>query len=146
MALLVVIGNTTDYYSNYFFVAHVLEMDTIFPGSHLQYRSIHSPFIFHAAYIFLILLEAAMAFCCLKGAILLGKNLKKEAAVFQAKKNWAIAGIIIGILIWFLGFEVIGGEWFAMWQSSTWNGQRTAGLFVTLILFVMLFLIDTEHK
>ena len=29
-ALLVVIGNTTDYYSNYFFVEHVLKMDTTF--------------------------------------------------------------------------------------------------------------------
>ena len=134
MALLVVIGNTTDYYSNYFFVAHVLEMDTIFPGSHLQYRSIHSPFIF------LILLEAAMAFCCLKGAILLGKNLKKEAAVFQAKKNWAIAGIIIGILIWFLGFEVIGGEWFAMWQSAVWNGLAAAERMLSFLLLTLILL------
>ena len=140
MALLVVIGNTTDYYSNYFFVEHVLEMDTIFPGSHLQYRSIHSPFIFHAAYIFLILLQAAMAFCCLKGAILLAKNLKKDAAVFHAKKNWAITGIIIGILIWFLGFEVIGGEWFAMWQSSLWNGLSAAERILSFLVLTLILL------
>ena len=47
-ALLVVIGNITDYYSNYFFVEHVLKMDTTFPDSHLHYRSVNTPFLFHA--------------------------------------------------------------------------------------------------
>ena len=32
----------------------------------------------------------------------------------------------MGFLIWFIGFIVIGSEWFAMWQSSTWNGKDTA--------------------
>jgi predicted small integral membrane protein len=35
-ALLITFGNTTDYYSNYFFVEHVLKMDTIFPDSTLH--------------------------------------------------------------------------------------------------------------
>ena len=48
--------------------------------------------------------------------MLLFKNLKSGAAKFHASKNWALAGIIMGIIIWFAGFEVIGGEWFAMWR------------------------------
>ncbi|HLK28755.1 MAG TPA: DUF2165 domain-containing protein [Puia sp.] len=139
MSLLVVLGNITDYYSNYFFVEHVMKMDTTFPGNHLQYRNINNPFLFHAAYILIILMETMMAFCCVKGFVLLLKNLKKDAATFHASKNWAIAGIVIGILIWFIGFEVIGGEWFAMWQSASWNGlaaaERILGFLVlTLIL------------
>lgn len=39
-----------------------------------------------------------------------------------------------------VGFIIIGGEWFAMWQSSKANGQTAAGLFVSLILFVMIVL------
>jgi predicted small integral membrane protein len=139
MALLIVIGNITDYYSNYFFVEHVMKMDTTFPDSHIHYRSIHNQFLFHAGYIFIIVLETTMAFCCLKGFFLLFKNLKKDAIAFHASKNWAIAGIIIGIIIWFVGFEVVGGEWFAMWQSAIWNGlaaaERVLGfLLLTLIL------------
>ena len=126
LALLIVMGNITDYYSNYFFVEHVFKMDTTFPDSHLHYRSISTPFLFHAGYILIILLEAFMAFCCIKGSWLMIKNLKKDGAAFHASKNWAVAGIIIGILIWFVGFEVIGGEWFAMWQSGTWNGLAAA--------------------
>ena len=63
MAALIVIGNVTDYSTNYLFVEHVLKMDTIFPESHVHYRSIHSAVIYQATYVFLILLEAVMSFC-----------------------------------------------------------------------------------
>ena len=53
MTTLIVIGNTTDYYTNYFFVEHVMKMDTVFPASHIHYRSINNPFLFHAGYILL---------------------------------------------------------------------------------------------
>jgi len=139
MAAVIAFGNITDYSSNYQFVEHVLKMDTTFNDSSLHYRSINNVFAFNAFYIFIILMEVAMAFFCIKGSWLLFKNLKSDAVIFHAAKNWAIAGIIIGIVIWFIAFEVIGGEWFAMWQSNTWNGlaaaERVLGfLGVTLIL------------
>ena len=46
MAALIVIGNTTDYYTNYIFVEHVMKMDSVFPASHIHYRSISNPFFF----------------------------------------------------------------------------------------------------
>ena len=140
MALLVVIGNIADYYTNYYFVAHVMKMDTTFPDSHIHYRSISTPFLFHAAYIFIILMEIFMAFCCIKGCWKMVKNLKKDAALFHASKNWGIAGNIIGIIIWFLGFEVIGGEWFAMWQSPTWNGLAAAERIVSFLVLTLILL------
>jgi predicted small integral membrane protein len=140
MALFIVIGNTTDYFTNYLFVEHVLKMDTIFPHSNLLYRSINSTFIFHAGYILLIIIEALMAFCCLKGSWLLFKNIKSNAITFHAAKNWAVAGITVGIVIWFLGFEVIGGEWFAMWQSSTWNGLGAAERILSFLVLVLILL------
>jgi predicted small integral membrane protein len=140
MALLIVIGNTTDYFTNFLFVQHVLKMDTIFPDSSLHYRSINSQFIYHAGYIILIICEAFMAFCCLKGSWLLFKNSKNSAAQFHAAKNWGVAGIVIGIVIWFLGFEVIGGEWFAMWQSTLWNGLGAAERIVSFLVMVLILL------
>jgi predicted small integral membrane protein len=140
MAALIVTGNITDYSTNYFFVEHVMKMDTIFPESHVQYRSIHSAAIYHTAYAFLILLEAVMCFCCLKGSWKMFISLKKDTVVFHAAKNWAVAGIITGILIWFLGFEVIGGEWFEMWQSATWNGLGAAERILTFLAFVLILL------
>ena len=139
MAFLIAFDNITDYFSNYSFVQHVLKMDTTFPASHIRYRSINNRYIFHASYILIITLESLMAFCCIKGSGLLFKNLKSSPVVFHASKNWAVAGITLGVIIWFVGFEVIGGEWFAMWQSAAWNGlaaaERILGFLVlTLIL------------
>jgi predicted small integral membrane protein len=140
MALLIVIGNITDYYTNYYFVEHVMKMDTTFPGSQIHYRSINNPFLFHAGYIIIILMEMIMAFCCIKGCLRMYKNLKKEAVVFYASKNWAVAGIIVGTIIWFFGFEVIGGEWFAMWQSSAWNGLAAAERIVSFLVLILILL------
>ncbi len=140
MALLIVIDNTTDYYVNYHFVEHVMKMDTTFPDSNIHYRSISSTFVYHAGYILIIVMEAMMAFCCIKGSRLLFKNLKADAALFHASKNWAVAGIIIGIVIWFLGFEVVGGEWFAMWQSRIWNGLGAAERVVSFLVLVLILL------
>ncbi len=140
IAFLIAFGNITDYYSNYQFVVHVLKMDTIFPESHINYRSINDIFVFHASYILIIIMEALMAFCCLKGSWLLFKNLKSNSELFHASKNWAIAGIIIGIVVWFAGFEVIGGEWFAMWQSNTWNGLAGAERILSFLVLILILL------
>jgi len=102
MALLIAIGNITDYYSNYLFVEHVMKMDTTFSTSSIHYRSISNPALFHAAYIVLIILEAGMAFCCLKGGWLLFRNLRKDTQSFHAAKNWGTAGITIGIIIFLM--------------------------------------------
>ncbi|MEO9210770.1 MAG: DUF2165 domain-containing protein [Ginsengibacter sp.] len=140
MALLVLFGNVSDYWTNYQFVKHVMKMDTIFPESAIQYRNIHTPIIFHGAYWLIILLEAIMVFCCLKGSWLLFKNIKSSSDVFHSTKNWAVAGIIIGICIWFGLFQVIGGEWFAMWQSEVWNGLNSASRIVNFLMLTLILL------
>ena len=38
-----------------------------------------------------------------------------------------------------LGFLVVGGEWFQMWQSKTWNGQEAAFRFIACIGLVLIF-------
>ena len=142
LALLITFNNITDYYSNYFFVEHVLKMDTTFPESKLHYRSIHSPFLFHTGYILIILLEAFVAYSCIRGCGLMIKNIKNDGVAFHASKKWALAGIITGIVIWFIGFQVIGGEWFVMWQSDDWNGLAAAERvlsFLTLVLILLHF-------
>ena len=85
-------------------------------------------------------MEAAMCFCCLKGALQLFRNVKNDAVAFHASKNWAVAGITIGIVIWFLGFEVVGGEWFAMWQSATWNGLAAAERILSFLMLTLILL------
>jgi predicted small integral membrane protein len=140
MAILIVFGNTTDYYTNFLFVEHVMKMDSTFPGSQVHYRSINNPVLFHTGYILIIFMESLMAFCCIKGSWLLFKNLKADAVKFNAVKNWSVAGLLAGIIIWFLGFEVIGGEWFVMWQSTIWNGLAAAERILTFLVLTLILL------
>ena len=140
MFLLIVLNNTTDYYSNYHFVEHVLKMDTTFPDSTVHYRSITSPVLFHAGYILIIAAELITAILCLGGGWRMFRNLKKDASSFHAAKALAVGGLAVGIIIFFLGFEVIGGEWFEMWQSSTMNGLNAAERIVSFLVLILILL------
>lgn len=145
-AFLVTFNNITDYGSNFNFVQHVLSMDTTFPGNALMYRSITTPTVWHLGYWGIIAGEGATFIAFLIGglAMLRARNMSAEA--FEASKKWAFIGGTIGFLVWFFGFMVVGGQWFAMWQSGTWNGQEAAFKFYVAILGVMIFLNQPERE
>jgi predicted small integral membrane protein len=140
-ATLVAFGNVTDYWTNFAFVQHVLAMDTIFPNSAIAYRAIASPLLHHAAYILIIATEAATAVLCWAGAVALWKSLWANGARFNAGKTWAVYGLVLGFLLWQVGFMTIGGEWFGMWQSKDWNGVPSAFRFVAVIGLVLIFVV-----
>ena len=144
--LLVAFGNITDYGSNYVVVQHVLSMDTTFPGNKLMYRAITSPALQHLGYALIIAGEAACGLLLVWGAIALFRARGGTPAEFAAAKLWVALGGFLGFLVWFVGFLVVGGEWFAMWQSPTWNGQEAAFRFVASILLVVLFVMQPEEK
>lgn len=137
---LVVFNNVTDYGSNFKFVKHVLSMDTTFPENSGMWRAITSPTIHHIFYIGIILAEALAAFLCWKGAIGLFQN-RGDIAVYKTKKGPVIYGLTLAILIWFVGFIAIGGEWFLMWQSTTWNGISAAFRIVAICGIALLYLL-----
>lgn len=124
--LFVLMGNLMDYDSNYQFVKHVLSMDTTFEGNALMWRAITVPWMWTVGYIGIILAEAVFAALGLIGGIKLFLRRDADAATFNRAKSWGYGAYGVGFLIWFIGFIVIGSEWFAMWQSSTWNGKDTA--------------------
>lgn len=136
---LVAFGNITDYGSNYAFVQHVLSMDTTFPGNALMYRAITSPALWTAGYWLIILGEAITCILFLVAAWRLWSARNGNAAQFNGAKGGVALAATMGFLVWFLGFMVIGGEWFAMWQSDTWNGQDAAFKFYITILAVLIY-------
>lgn len=136
---LVVLGNVTDYGANFAYVSHVLKMDTTFPPSRDSWRAIHSPAAHHAFYGGIILWEALVAGLCFAGALRLWRARRATAAVFHHAKSLAIVGITAGLLLWFGAFITIGGEWFLMWQSTTWNGIDAAARLFTCFGIVLLF-------
>ena len=137
-ALLVCLNNLMDYGSNYAFVQHTLSMDTVFPDNTLKYRAILDSFVWRLAYGLIIFAEFLTGALLIIGAISLLKNIHSPLA-FKKAKNWVYFGCLTGFLLWFLGFIVVGGEWFCMWQSEKWNGVEAAFRFVVLIMFTLLF-------
>ena len=144
-ALLVCLNNVVDYDSNYAFVQHTLSMDTVFPNNTLKSRAILEPFIWSLAYGLIIFTEFLTGALLLIGAIGLLKNIHSPLA-FNRAKNWIYLGCLVGFLLWFFGFIVIGGEWFCMWQSEQWNGIGAAFRFVVLIMFTLLFIAMPESE
>ncbi|MFK4823832.1 DUF2165 family protein [Paenochrobactrum sp. BZR 588] len=146
-ATLVAFGNITDYGSNFAFVHHVFLMDTIFPDATIKYRAIESEWLHHTGYIGIITLETLTALMCWIGGfkLLIARN--DSAASFNAKKNWAIAGLTLGFLTWQVAFMSVGGEWFGMWMSKQWNGVPDAFRFFITIITVLIYLVqpDKDH-
>ncbi|WEK51403.1 MAG: DUF2165 domain-containing protein [Candidatus Kaistia colombiensis] len=145
-ATLVAFGNITDYGSNFEFVRHVLLMDTIFPNATIHYRAIANPTLHHAFYILIIAAETLTAILCWIGAFAMLGRLGADARTFNRSKKWAIGGLAFGFLVWQVAFLSVGGEWFGMWMSQTWNGIESAFRFFITIIAVLIFVSqpDTE--
>ena len=147
-ATIVAFGNITDYGTNFAFVQHVLSMDTIFERSTIRYRAITSPTLHHLAYAVIIATEALTALLCWIGAVALWRQLRADARAFNRAKACAVAGLMLGFLLWQLGFMTVGGEWFGMWQSKSWDGVPSAFRFVMVTMAVLIFVVlpDSDRE
>jgi predicted small integral membrane protein len=141
---LVSIGNITDYTANWQFVQHVLAMDTIFPDSDLRWRAITNPALQTAAYLLIIGWETLTTVVLWVGAARLLAAIQKPD--FAEAKTTALLGLSLGFVLYGAGFVAAGGEWFAMWQSQTWNGQQKAFEFIGMIVGVLILLLIPEPE
>lgn len=144
-AFVVAYDNVVDYSSNYLFVQHVLSMDTTFPGNALMHRAIVNEGIWRFAYAAIIAGEGLTSLLFALGAIAMLVALGAPDR-FARAKVWVVAGAGVGFAIWFFGFMVVGGEYFAMWQSQSWNGQDAAFKFYMTMLAVLIFVSMAEEE
>ena len=140
-ALLVAYNNLRDPASNLRLVEHVLSMDSVFPDTRLKDRAITSPLAHRAAFWLIVAAEFLTAALCLIGAALLLRMHGSGADAFHAAKGVAFAGLGLGFALWFGGFMVIGGQWFASWQSKQWSGRESAFMFYSAIGIAFLALL-----
>jgi predicted small integral membrane protein len=141
---LVAFNNLTDYGSNYQYVRHVMMMDTTFPGNRGMWRAIESPLLHTAFYASIIAWEAIVALLCWWGGIRLAQELRGTAAAFQRAKSASVAGLTMSLLLWLVAFQAVGGEWFLMWQSKTWNGMADAFRMFTVAGIVLLIVLQPD--
>ena len=144
LTLIIAFSNLTDYSTNFEFVKHVLSMDSIFENSTVKYRSITNNTIHHLSYLFIIMLEITMAYFFITSAVQMYLQMKNSKEQFNLAKKNAYIGVSLGILLWFIGFTVIGGEWFSMWQSNDWNGLEEANRIVSFFMLTYLALVIVD--
>lgn len=123
---LVVFNNLTDFDSNYQFVRHVLTMDSTFGGNHGLWRALTAPAWHIAFYWGIIAWETATTVLLWWGAVRLVCVLRGSADAFNRAKGVGILALTLSLLMWLVAFLSVGGEWFLMWQSRTWNGEDAA--------------------
>lgn len=144
---LIVFDNLTDYDSNFQFVRHVMMMDTTFPANHAMWRAVNSPTWHTAFYICIIAWELLTAVLCWWGGLKLLRTLRSNALEARRRASGvAIAGLTSGLLMWLVAFLAIGGEWFLMWQSKTWNGQEAAFQMFSMLGIVLILLVLPESE
>jgi predicted small integral membrane protein len=143
---LVVFNNLTDFGSNYQFVQHVLAMDTTFPGDHGRWRALTSPAAHLAFYLGIIVWEIVTTILLWWGAARLLGALRLKADVFNAAKRIPLMALTIAILMWLVAFLTVGGEWFLMWQSHTWDGREEAFRMFAVVGLVLIILLQPDAE
>ncbi|MGR3935810.1 DUF2165 domain-containing protein [Streptomyces sp. BRA346] len=123
---LVAFGNITDFGTNQQFVRHVLAMDTTFKDDDLMWRAITSTALQDAAYIAIIVWETLAALVLLASTALWCKSLRGGGSGIRRARRAGTVGLLMLMLLFGAGFIAIGGEWFSMWQSKSWNGLDAA--------------------
>jgi predicted small integral membrane protein len=141
---LVVFNNTTDYNSNYQFVRHVLQMDSTFPGNHGMWRAMNQPWIHTIFYLSIIVWEVVTAVLGWWAGIAMLRAIRLSGTRFQRAKTLAVGALTLGMLMWFVAFLSVGGEWFLMWQSKVWNGQDAAFRMFVVLGIVLLYQVMPE--
>jgi predicted small integral membrane protein len=129
--LLVAFGNITDYSANQAFVQHVLAMDTTNFGGpqgtgldpRVMWRAVTEPGLQNAAYLGVIVWEAAAAAVLIAAVVLW---VRERDSTRPKARVVSTAGLLMILVLFFGGFIVVGGEWFQMWRSTTWNGLDPA--------------------
>ena len=122
---LVAFGNITDFGTNQQFVRHVLAMDTTFKDDDLMWRAITSHAWEDAAYVAIIVWETVAALVLIAATYLWARRHPRA-------RQLSTLGLLMLLLLFGAGFIAIGGEWFAMWQSKTWNGLDAATRVIVL--------------
>jgi predicted small integral membrane protein len=141
---LVVFNNLTDFDSNFQFVRHVLMMDTTFPGNHGMWRAMTAPAWHLAFYLGIIAWEIVTMLLLWWGVVCLFRTLRQPAAAFNAAKRAPLAALTLSLSMWLVAFLAVGGEWFLMWQSASWNGQQAAARNFAVVGFVFLMFLQPD--
>jgi predicted small integral membrane protein len=111
--------------SNWPFVEGVLSGEGTPPDNGFEWRFIDATWFHVLAYIGIIAGETLAGILLLIGGIA-GIRRSARASSWEPGQRWTLIGGAVGLLVFFFGFIVVGGNWFVMYENSKWNGLEPA--------------------
>ncbi len=121
-------------------VGHVMSMDGVSEKTDTSWRAITDDVLHNVAFWIIILWQAATALLLILAVVGLWGE-RDSGPAFQQAKGLAVLGLTSGMLLFLVPFLVIGGEWFAMWQSEHRGVQQASfRLFMMTGLVLMVVL------
>ena len=136
---LVCFNNIFSYNANFQFVSVIATMGDTFSKETNGWRSVSNVGVHHLLYITIIGWEIIIATLLWLGVYKMIKAYRENAESFLQAKKFGAWGLSLGVLLWFTVFIAVGGEWFLMWQSKTWNALPTAFFLTICFLLFLIF-------
>jgi predicted small integral membrane protein len=121
-------------------------MDTTIPGNHGLWRALSSPTFHLTFYLSIIAWEIANTILLWWGVLRLAGAIRLPAPAFNVAKGTAVMALALSMTMWLVAFLSVGGEWFLMWQSHTWNGQEAAFRMFAVVGIVLLIMTQPEAE
>lgn len=121
-------------------VRHVMSMDTTGNDPSYMWRAIDNETIQIIGYGGMIALQLLCGLLIFWAGWRMFRALRGSAAAFERAKSPGYAGLGLAVALWLGGFLGVGGYWFMMWLSSSYNAtdgsfqQAVAALLVLLVL------------
>lgn len=144
MFSLIAFNNMIDYCTNFKLVKMVVSMESI-STENVQWRAITSPLLQHSIYLGIITWESLTAIVCWIGALLMFKD-KGSVQGYARGKRIAITGLAMGFALFMIGFVVIAGEWFYLWDSLLQSMHAKAILFSLLLASFAYFVSQVDDR
>lgn len=141
--LLVAFDNLTNLDSNWGFVKGVLAGDGLSKGNGFEWRAVHATWFAALSYAAIIAAETLAGVLLLHGGVR-GLMWRSRPAAWERAQRSVMAGGLVGLLVFFFGFTVIGGNWFVMYLNDKWNGMDPAFQNTVTVLFVLVLSLATS--
>lgn len=122
-------------------VKPMLAMTDTYGNPAQTWRAITAPWAAPVALVAITAMETLAGVLAFWSIGLMIRDFREPSYVFQSAKAPGIYGCLVAILVWGVGFMVVGGDWFLSWQGKDGIMGQLGGLVYALPAMVALLVL-----